>query len=115
MAKYISDKQYDFYKNIFGGKITRKTNFDTLWELIQIELLNDSAEIYVDLKNARIRFVLNDIFYECSRNRNEIIIMSNIGNVIEEKYDLLIFDVVDYIIDNKLIKTKKSRKKKEKN
>lgn len=115
MAKYISDRHYEFYKNIFKDKITRKTTPNTLWELIYCELLNETAEIKIDLKQAKIKFIINDTNHECSRNRNEIIILSDTGNVVDEKYDLLTQDVIDYIIDNKLVKIKKSRKKKEKN
>jgi hypothetical protein len=115
MAKYISDKQYEFYKNIFKDKITRKTTPDNLWDLIHVELLNETTEIYIDLKKANVKFTINEVDYNCIRDRNEIIIISDSGNVVNEKYELLINDVIDYIIDNKLIKTKKPRKKKEKN
>lgn len=115
MAKYISDRHYEFYKNIFKDKITRKTTPDNLWDLIHVELLNETTEIYIDLKKANIKFTINEVDYNCIRDRNEIIILSDSGNVVNEKYELLINDVINYIIDNKLIKTKKSRKKKEKN
>lgn len=115
MAKYISDKQYEFYKNIFKDKITRKTTPDNLWDLIHVELLNETTEIYIGLKKANIKFTINEVDYSCIRDRNEIIITSDSGNVVNEKYELLINDVINYIIDNKLIKTKKPRKKKEKN
>ena len=115
MAKYISDRHYEFYKNIFKDKITRKTTPDNLWDLIHVELLNETTEIRIDLKKANIKFTINEVDYKCTRDRNEIIIMSETGNVVDEKYDLLTQDVIDYIIDNKLIKIKKSRKKKEKN
>ena len=55
--------------------------------------------------------------YRISQTPRErfIKIISETGNVVDEKYDLLTQDVIDYIIDNKLIKIKKSRKNKEKN
>lgn len=115
MAKYITDKQYDFYKNIFKDKITRKTKPNDLWELIHVELLKETTEIRIDLKQAKIRFIINEVTHECLRDRNEIILVSTTGDVREEKYELMLNDVIEYIIDNKLIKIKKPRKKKEKN
>ena len=111
MGKYINEKLYEGFKDHLGNKLVKKTTFEQLWELLYDDVIKD-VEIRIGLKEAKVKFIVQEEEFEFTKNRKDIIIEADNGNVIDEKYDALLNDALEYIIDNKLLKKKKKKDKK---
>lgn len=110
MAKYISSELYKKYSALIPFEFKRKSTPYELWDLVADNFKVEETEILVGLKDAYIKFKIKDKDCKCVRPSNQILIINDHGDVIDERYELLIIDALEYILKNKFIK--KQRKKK---
>lgn len=111
MAKYISPELYTAYKKLMPNLIKKKITPTDLWDIVYDYILDDAA-IKVGVKIATIEFVIKDKKYTCNRPTSEIYVVSSSGDTKEENYNILINDALNYIIENKLLKKRTLKLKK---
>lgn len=113
MAKYITSELYNYWNNFFP-ELLKKTSLDNLWNLVFDNYFDDAA-IEIDLKNAKLWFVIKgtDKRNEVVTKRSDIIIEDDECGVKEERLGILLQLAFDKIKTEKLLK--KPRKTRAKN
>lgn len=110
MAKYISSELYKKYSTLIPIEFPRKSTPYELWNLVADNFKIEDTEILVGLKDAYITFKIKGTDCKCIRPSNQIIIINANDDVVEERYELLVIDALEYILNNKFIKKQKKKK-----
>lgn len=111
MAKYITTDLYDFWGKFFDD-LPRKTSLEELWNIVFDNMMDDAA-IEIDLKKAKIWFVLKGLEkrYEIEVPRQDIIAEDENGTK-DERYNILLQLAFEKIKKDKLIKKPRKTKAK---
>ena len=111
MAKYITTDLYDFWGKFFDN-LQRKTSLEELWNIVFDNMMDDAA-IEIDLKKAKIWFVLkgSEKRYEIEVPRRDIIVEDENGTK-DERYNILLQLAFEKIKKDKLVKKPRKTKAK---
>lgn len=109
-AKFISP---DLYKKslVLLPKLPRKSSIEEVWDLIY-DKIGMEAKIAVTKKSAVLTMLVSGEISTLERDPKEIIVVDKWGNTQEERYDLLLLDGINKILDEQLYLPKNKRSKK---
>lgn len=108
MKKEFSEKIYKKYLKLVP-ELKNTVSVENLWNTIS-EMYNIEASIKIGKTIGKIDFTLDNNAYTLTRKTNEIQTFTPSGSIKEENYNLLLKDALEYIVLNKLISKKKTKK-----
>ena len=109
-AKFISPELYK-KSLVLLPKLPRKSSIEEVWDLIY-DKIGMEAKIVVTKKNAVLTMLVSGEISTLERDPKEIIVVDKWGNTQEERYDLLLLDGINKILDEQLYLPKNKRSKK---
>lgn len=109
-AKFISPELYK-KSLVLLPKLPRKSSIEEVWDLIY-DKIGMEAKIAVTKKSAVLTMLVSGEISTLERDPKEIIVVDKWGNTQEERYDLLLLDGINKILDEQLYLPKNKRSKK---
>lgn len=106
-SNIVSNKIFKFFNNYIKEELPRNSTAEQLVDLLDETLITD-INISIGYKKSLVSFVVTDRLYELQFNRNKV--LDEKTGDIDINYILTL--VLDYIIKNKLLKTRRSKETK---